>query len=195
MRIATIKDKHTVVKIIQESFENNPSVDWVISTQKSKKKALTVLAEYAFNVGLRRKGVYLSSDNEATAICYRHSNKINPFFDILYKLHLLFGAIGFKNLKNVRHRQKYIKSKKPQQNDYLYFWFFGASNNGKGKGSAYDLQKHLFRMADANKLPIFLETSIRKNRVVYERYGFEVHHTWHVQSENIDMWFMKREPQ
>ena len=195
MREATKKDREKVVKIIEESFIKSPSVDWVVSTLKSREKGLRVLAKYAFDVGFIRKGVYLSSDANAIAICYKNSNKIGFIQSHYQNFKLFVGAIGFQKILPVLKRQKYFSQQRPKGKDYLYFWFFGSTNDARGNGSANELQREIFEMSNNEQLPIYIETSIRKNRIVYERFGFEVYHTWHVEKENIDMWFMKREPE
>lgn len=195
MREATKKDRKKVVKIIEESFINSPSVDWVVSKYKNRKKGLKVLAKYAFDIGFLKKGVYLSSDGNAIAICYKNSNKIAFLQNHYQKFKLFVGAIGFQKMIPVLKRQQYFSQQRPKDRDYFYFWFFGSTNDARGSGSANELQREIFEMANNEQLPIFIETSIRKNRIVYERFGFITYHTWHVEKENIDMWFMKREPE
>ena len=72
------------------------------------------------------------------------------------------------------------------------FWFFGVNKEGQGKGAAKELWDYIIKMAENDDLPIYLETSVAKNKIVYERFGFEVYHTWDNRDENITIWFMKK---
>lgn len=187
-------DKTTVLNIIEESFKDNNSVNWVVKNDHRKDQRLRALAEYAFDMGYAKQGVYLSEDKEAVAICFKESIKVNPLKRIYFQLKLFFQAISVKNIGEVLRRQKYLKSVKPKS-DYMYFWFFAASDKGKGQGGPYSLQKGIYELSEKNQLPIYLETTIRKNKVVYERFGFEIYHTWHLPKQNFDMWFLRRFPE
>ena len=52
----------------------------------------------------------------------------------------------------------------------------------------------VFRQAIKENIPIYLETAVRRNKQVYERYGFKTYHYWEEKDENIQFWFMKWEP-
>lgn len=187
------KHRNKAISIIQEALIDNNSMNWVLKDDKKKQDRLFVLAEYLFDSGMERQGVYLSEDAEAIAICCQLSHKINFIKKIKLQLKLVFLGIGFSKIKQVMKRQKYLYSLKPKT-DYLYFWLFAASDAGKGTKSTYELQKGIYKLSKDKNLPIYLETSIRKNRVVYERFGFEVYHTWKIDNQEFDMWFMKRNP-
>ena len=61
-------------------------------------------------------------------------------------------------------------------------------------GAVFELRDAIFEMATQVNLPIYLETAIERNKVAYERYGFETFHYWEDPAENIKFWFMKWEP-
>ncbi len=194
MLTATKKDKAKVVKIIEESFKGNPSVTWVVKNDSKKDKRLKALAEYLFDVGLAKKGVYLSSDHNAVAVIFRYNTKFNKLLVLYHELRLMLRAIGFRKIPEVLKRQAYLKSQKPPSGNFLYFWLYGASDEGKGHGGAFELQKDIYKLSKDLKLPIFLETTIPQNRIVYQRFGFEVYNTWKVDEQGVSVWFMKRDP-
>ena len=194
MHLATKKDKNKVVRIIEESFHGNPSVTWVVRNDSKKDQRLTILAEYIFDLGLLKKGVYLSTDETAVAVCYKYNIRVNPFIKLYYQLRLLFKAVGIRKIVGTLKRQSYFKKHRRGEHNFLYFWVFGALDEGKGHGGAKELQKDIFQLSKESNLPIYLETSVRKNKVVYERFGFSIYNTWHIEEQGIDLWFMKREP-
>jgi hypothetical protein len=187
------KHRKKAISIIQEALIDNNSMNWILKKDKKRDDRLVVLAEYLFDSGMARKGVYLSEDTEAIAICCQKSNKINFFKKTYLQLKLICFGIGFSKIIMVMKRQRQLHSFKPKT-DYLYFWLFAASDAGKGTKSTYELQKGIYKLSKDRNLPIYLETSIRKNRVVYERYGFDVYHTWKIDDQEFDMWFMRRNP-
>lgn len=193
MQKATKADESLVIDIIAESFPSNPSVLSVIKNDKKEPLRMRWLARYVFRTALRKEGIFLSSDRTGVAVCYRFNSHKETLRDYWDQLVLAFTAIGIERIFKVLKRDIYVKSKRPGSGDYLYFWFFGVSNEGKGQGAAYELQKTVFDEAEKQKLPIYLETSIAKNKRVYERFGFETYHTWDYKSEGITLWFMKNE--
>ena len=74
----------------------------------------------------------------------------------------------------------------------MYFWFLGVEKGGDQ--AVYELKDHLFELSKNQQLPILLETSVPRNRSVYERYGFEVYHTWEDSGNDKALWFMMRKP-
>ncbi len=151
------------------------------------------MAEYIFEIGYAKKGIYLSEDNEAVAICYKKNNQINLFKNICLKFKFLKNVAGFSNIFKIFKRQKRLKALKPSSN-YLYFWLFAASDKGKGSGGAKGLQKGIYKLSYKENLPIYLETTIRKNKNVYEHYGFQTYHKEKLEGQPFNTWFMKRYP-
>ncbi|MEO9964715.1 MAG: hypothetical protein ABJF11_02935 [Reichenbachiella sp.] len=191
MQRATKADEGVVIDIIADSFPTNPSVLSVIKNDHKEPQRMRALARFVFRTSLRKNGIFLSSDRQGVAVCYQLNNHKDTLIDYWNQAVLAFSAIGIERIGKVLRRDIYVKKKRPADGRYLYFWFFGVSQEGKGKGAAYELQKHVFGMAESQQLPIYLETSIAKNKRVYERYGFEVYHTWDYKSEGITLWFMR----
>ena len=151
-----------------------------------------ILASYVFKTALRKGGAYISNDNAGVAICYKMNARKDTFTDYWNQLVLAIKAIGIERVMKVMKRDRYVKKQRPSSGEYLYFWFFGVSQAGRGSKAAYDLKDAVFAEATKSNLPIYLETSIAKNKRVYERYGFEVYHTWDYKSEGITLWFMRK---
>lgn len=192
MQKATQADEELVIDIIAESFPYNPSVLSVIKNDKKEPQRMRWLARYVFRTALRRNAIFLSSDRTGVAVCYRFNSHKENLMDYWNQVVLAFTAIGIERIFKVLKRDSYVKKQRPKSGDFMYFWFFGVSDAGKGQGAAYELQKAVFAEAEKESLPIYLETSIAKNKRVYERFGFEVYHTWDYKSEGITLWFMRR---
>lgn len=186
------KDKELVMQIITNSYRNNPSVLAVIKNDNKKEKRIRALAEYVFNTAYSRNGIYISTDKTGVAICYPHKNRKNTIKDYGNQIKLMLEAIGFDRVLKVKRRASYIEQQRPVDGNYLYFWFFGVTDEGKGRGAAIELRNKIFNEAYQKQLPIYLETSVLKNKIVYERFGFEVYHTWKERVTSPEIWFMKK---
>jgi hypothetical protein len=69
--------------------------------------------------------------------------------------------------------------------------FLGVLENGNNAG--FELKKIVLNKAMDENLPIYLETSVYRNVIAYQRFGFEIYHEWKDISNNGIVWFMKKE--
>lgn len=190
MPVASSSDENRVVQILSRSFTTNPSVIAAVKPNRIENR-IEELSRYAFRTGIRRDGVFLSNDQTAAAICYNPNSRKEGFVDYVNQLRLVRKAIGFDQVPRMLKKEGYIKKKRPQNQDYLYFWFLGAEQ--KGNGAVKELVTEVFQLSKDEQLPIYLETSVVKNKNVYERFGFEVFHEWQ-QPDNTVLYFMWLNP-
>ncbi len=189
MRLATKQDKTLVVDILSTTFQDNPSVHNII--KKVDSIHVRRLMEYAFDSVLETKGVYMSNDNRGVAICYQPSLQSKGIYQLYLQLKLTFRVIGSSNISKALAHKKLILSKHPKDGKYLNFWFLGVLPKTDIK-SVLEIKSAIFEQSKQKTLPIYIETSVEKNRRVYERYGFEVYHKHHLGSGNL--YFLRREP-
>lgn len=190
---AKYSDRQLVVNIITDAFKDNPSVLSVINNDKRKTERISALAEYVFDTAFSRNGIFISSDKTGVAICYRYNEKANAPADYFNQLKLVVNAIGIRRVFKILKRDAYISKQRPANGNFMYFWFFGVVDQGKGRGAAIELKNRLFEKAKKENLPIYLETSVLQNKSVYERFGFKVYHSWKEAETSNEIWFMKKD--
>ena len=105
-----------------------------------------------------------------------------------------FNAIGVSRILKILKRESYTKSKRPASGDFLYFWFFGVDPDFQDGNAARDLKEYIFNLSEKENLPIYLETSVEKNKRVYLKFGFEIYHTWKLEEQGLELYFMRKEP-
>ncbi|MEQ8904477.1 hypothetical protein [Ekhidna sp.] len=179
-----------VINILTQSFQTNPSALWVIKQDEKVQKRLKALIEYAVKTGLENNGVFLSDDESAAAICFKEPAK-SSLISYWNQVQLIRKAIGISRVPHVLRREGYLK--KHRHNDpHFNFWFLGTNPERKDGAGAYDIKREIFQLSLEKQLPILLETSVERNKQVYEYFGFNVYHTWKP-STNYTLWFMKRD--
>jgi hypothetical protein len=194
MRKATQADKPVVIAIICETFKINPTIQFMIKHDEKANHRIAAIAEYAFDFALKRKGVFISDNNKGVAICYQYNYKNVFLGDFFLMLKMVVKAIHFRKVLKVFLHDSFIKRQRPNDGNYLYFWFFGVLPEEQPKTSARDLTLQIFRLSDTLQLPIYAETTIEKNKRVYQHFGFRVYKTWLNRANGIQVWFMLREP-
>lgn len=189
MILATIADKADSVNIIAETFDANPSVNIVIGDGGNRQKKIRRLAEYAFIKSLNRSGTFLSDNRMGTALCFRSDVGSTTFKEFMYEMRFAFSIPIVKVVQTLK-RESYLK-KHRYKDAHLYFWFLGVKKGGGAAG--FEMKDYLFELSAKEKLPILLETSVERNKEIYERYGFTVYHEWADSGNGKTLWFMIRE--
>ena len=190
MKRATLADKDIVVKIISETFDNNPSLNMVIGDKGNRKKKIKRLAEYAFIKSLIRNGVYISNNKMGTALFYRSDISAFNLKVIFYELRFAF-SLPLSLMIQALKRESYLKEHRFKGTHY-YFWFFGVQKGGEKAG--FELKDIVLEKAQQDQLPVLLETSVDRNVSVYERYGFNTYYTWNNPVNDAMVRFMKWDP-
>ena len=192
MRKANLAEKDKVIDIISSTFDTNPDINWLIKKRGRHKKKIYRLASYAFYKSYLREGAFISSNEKGVALCYKFNYQVFSIREVIYLLWFALFSINPSRIPKVLKRESYRRSKRPESGDYLYFWFLGVIPDGRG--AVYELRDAIFELATELKLPIYLETTMERTKVAYERYGFETFHYWEDPAENIKFWFMKWDP-
>ncbi len=191
-------DKERAIEIMVSSFDNNPGIDWIIKNSGSRENRKRHLAEFLFETAVSINGIFLSADRNGIAVFFRFADNKPSLRQAWNKLKLALNCVGLSHALQIMKREKHIRSIRPADGNYLYFWFFGVMpaerGNKGGAGSGLELKNEIISESVKRNLPIYLETTILQNKKIYERYGFKVYHEWFVEQRNITLWFMKREP-
>ena len=192
MRLGTKYDKDLVEKIISITFAKNPGVNWLLRKGGDRNKKIGRLANWVFIKAFLRSGIFISSNEKGLAVCYKFNNNKFSIIEIYYQLRFVFTSINLSRLVKVLRRESYRKNIRPKSGEYLYFWFFGVLPGGEKAG--FELKDAIFDKAKEVNLPVYLETAVKRNKIIYERYGFKTYHYWLDEKEDIEFWFMKWKP-
>lgn len=190
MPLAKQSDKPTIIEIIQSTFQTNPSVNVVIGEQGNRAKKIGRMAEYTFTKAINRNGAFISKNNMGAALFFRSTIKNTDLKEIYYELKFAL-SIPPKKVFQTLKREAYLK-KNRAYSDYYFYWFLGVKKGGDK--AAFELSNEVFEIARRDNLPILLETSVERNKMIYERYGFEVYHEWDDLNNGITLWFMQWVP-
>lgn len=192
MKKATKADREKVVRIICESFYTNPHVSFIVKNDQLKPKRMKALAEYAFEMGIRRDGVYLTEDELGVSIIYEYGKISMNWYEYWLQIKLIFSTFTLPRALMVDRLEREIKSKRSKDLPYLYLWFFGVADEALGTNNARDMMKFIFQMSLDMKLPMVLETSAARNQIIYRRYGFVEYDHFKTGREDLTMWYLKR---
>ena len=76
---------------------------------------------------------------------------------------------------------------------HYYLWGLVADPKTQYKGIGSALLQIATGKADAENMPVYLETHDQKNVAYYKRYGFQLIHTDTIPEHGLDIWCMLKE--
>ncbi|MFM2135165.1 MAG: hypothetical protein RL021_565 [Bacteroidota bacterium] len=188
MRAAQWTEREAVIRLIAETFADNPALDWMIRPGGKRKKRLLHFSEYAFRHAWVREGVWISDNGKAAALAF-HSDR-NPFdlLSLLLWLRLGITTLRLRRVPELLRREKYRKRIRPEH-PYFYIWFLGA-RPGNDR-AAFEMKSGLFGKAKTEGLRIYFETSVFRNKQAFEYAGFETYHHLPASNGSPEFWFMR----
>ena len=192
MKKAIKSDENKVIRIICESFNTNPHINFIIKNDEKRDARMRTMARYAFRMGLRRDAVHLTDDGLGVAIIYEYGKVSMNLREYILQLGLGINAFTLRRSYMVNSLETLIRKNRASDVDFLYLWFFGVADEALGTSDGRDLMKHIFSMSADQKLPIYLETSIRRNNIIYKRFGFEDYNMLETGKDGLTFWYMKR---
>lgn len=191
MRKGTLADKDHALSLLQQSFDENPTVT-ALSRKKGGEYYIQPLLEYAFYFSLARDGIYFS-DNDNCVAFFNRSDQKGDMREIYYLLRLLVKGVDvFKIPKILRHLKNVKKLKNAERETYYHFWFLGSTNSSSDVRMSSHFIWELLKVAEAENVPVYAETTLKKNSRVFTRFGLELYHELKNENLGIHVYMMKK---
>ena len=177
--------------IITHAFSANPNMLWVVKQDGKVKERLRVLCEYCLEAAMSKQGAYISSDGLGVLLAYSSMCAIPFLTSFRLTLMLVRYCIGWERVPAVLYRQYCLGKLRPKE-EHLYCIMLAVKNNTNGMNTVMELKNGLYGMSKEQNLPIYAETSIRKNKTAYERFGFKTYNRFQMKGADFIIWFLKR---
>lgn len=148
------------------------------------------------NKAIEKDALIVSKNGKGIAILFKTSKKDNNIWkDLWAQLGLVINVTGIRKAYNIIKTQNYIKQQRPQKGEYLYCWFWGILKDSRGADTQVgkEMKDEFYRRAKKYNLPLYAETRMRKNAVVYQKFGFDLFHKWDHPSGDT-MYFLRYTP-
>lgn len=188
MKKAEYNDKSLVVDILTKSFDTNQSVNYIVKQDKDRRKRVSALMDYSFEVCYLFGDVFLSDDKKACALVTYPDKKKTTLKSILLDVKLILSCVGLKNIKKTLARESAINKIQPKEPKY-YLWFIGVDPEYQNEGMGSVLLNEIIEDSEYKKRQIYLETSTLKNLPWYKKFGFDIYHELDL---SYKLFFLKR---
>ncbi|MBW2962583.1 hypothetical protein [Mesonia aestuariivivens] len=190
-------DKEVIIRRVAEILKETPAAMQIVKKGGNRDRRFHYLAKHMVEKAIEKDALVLSENEMGIAIVFQNSKSKDSFLkEAIEDIKLVLNVTGFKNVSKILRNQNYIKGQRPKNEDYLYCWFWGISKEARGADTQVGKQmkdEFLKRSRDLN-LALYAETQTRRNTIVYQKFGFELFHTWNRPDGNT-MYFMKHLPE
>ncbi len=190
-------NKELIIRRVANILKETPSAEDIVKKGGDRDRRFLYLARHMVEKAISKDALITAGDGMGIAILFEAGNEKDNFLkEFFQEVGLVLNVTGVKNALKVVKNQKYIQSQRPKDGKYLYAWFWGVVKDDRGAGThiAAEMKDEFLRISEEKKLPIYAETRLRKNAIVYQRYKFENFHTWD-QPGGGTMWFLRYVPE
>jgi GNAT superfamily N-acetyltransferase len=193
VRKAEPADVDQLAAILAGAFEDDPAMRWVMKDDRRR----AALLERLFDLYLRR--LWLRQDE-----CYTTAGRVGAIVwerpgewkvGLLEQVRLgpAVARISGRLLPRKLRALAAMESGHPAEPHY-YLPFVGVRPEWQGRGLGAALMRPILDRCDREGLPAYLEASSPRNRVLYERHGFEVTEEFTLGRDSPPLWRMWRAP-
>ena len=177
-----------------QAFTDDPAFVWLlggddVSRQARIQRFFAVILPHALNDGL----VFTSANSDAVAI-WRKPGEVHPGFGEFLRTLLPFLRVFRSGVLRGLQLENAMRAHHPIPDDFYYLQFVGVSPASQGKGLGRSVIQAGIQRAEAEGLPVVLETAKESNVSIYRRMGFEVLSEWQAKASAPPFWTMLRQP-
>ena len=188
MNLANASDRAVILEIFLQSYKDNPHVRYLIGDRFISYR-LKTLANFVFDLAMKRKGIYLSEDKQGVVVMFPCASiQLNSKEKIKQYL-MVIRAFNLYRLFKIINIEAAIKLERKANPNDLYVWFYGVSEQGAKQDTARKLMKAMFELSLTQQVDLIAETSLARNQKIYERFGFV---TYHQRAFDFPVFFMRR---
>lgn len=190
--VQTKEEKARALEILEKAFNRSPGIIWMLGEKCNRRKTQKLLSVF-LEEAVVKEGAFLTNDYNGVVLFFQlHNNKgsVQLLFKKLYAFLFLMGLR--RGIQAIKYK-KSIDAIRPKKG--WLGWLVATDSDACGKAAAYEIKNWMFQRSDETKEPIFVETTVPRVMILYKAAGYKEYAKIKHPYQNIDIWFMKRDPQ
>ncbi|WP_299209130.1 hypothetical protein [uncultured Dokdonia sp.] len=173
-------------------MKKNPNLLWMTG---GSAKRLCNLYRFCLKLAMLYNGAFLHPNTKGVVLFYKKGVGITIGGLIkkgLLYFFFIFSVIDVFKIVKICKLQRSLKKRAPNE-PHLYCLIIAVSPEEKSTQTIIQLRDFLFQQSIELQLPIYIQTSVRRNKILFERYGFECYETVVNTSGDYTLWLLKRD--
>jgi GNAT superfamily N-acetyltransferase len=188
------EDVPGIAKALARAFEDDPVMGWVFRDASEREKRLeSAFALYLRRIWLPHEECY-ATDGLFGAALWLPPGKWHLSITAQLRLVPSMISVNGRNLPRLMRVLRLIEKSHPKGPPHYYLAVLGVEPTYQGRGFGSAVMKPVLDRCDADGVGAYLESSKRRNVVLYERHGFEVVEELRLPDDGPPLWRMWREP-
>lgn len=189
--------KKQAAEVVASAFFDYPMLTYYFPDPKKRKRRLTWYMEKTLTCALRYGEVFVTPDLSGVMFILPPGHTRLTQWEYIQNGFLPVSLVmGLRNYANSDACEKFVSDTQEQLlsgRDHYYLWGLVADPKTPQKGVGTALLRILTDKADAENMPVYLETHAQKNVAYYEKFGFKLIHTVTIPLHGLAIWCMLRD--
>lgn len=192
-----ISEVGLVADDLAAAFSTDPMFEWFMKTGRGRDAARRGLFDFILRETAIPTGWALRPSVGGGASVWIPSQRMGPshWWDEIRTLPVILAATGFSRFDRMAAMRSAMEKHHPVEQPHIYLWLLGVRPEAQGAGVGSRLLRAGLDRADAQSLPVFLETATERNVALYRRHGFEIIAEYKARADAPQNWAMWREPE
>ena len=189
---------HRASDVLAASFFDYPMFTFYFPDPQRRTRYLPWYFKNILNAALRYGEVYTTPEVFGVIFTLPPGHtKISIWEYIQCGFLLTAFKLGFRNYKQSMECEDFVGTTQialMKNRPHYYLWGLAVDPQKKVQGIGSALMQPVLAQANAQKMPIYLETHDEKNVRYYQKHGFELLYTTCIPKYHLPIWCMLREP-
>jgi GNAT superfamily N-acetyltransferase len=194
VRPGTPDDHEAAAEALALAFADDPGWAHLLPASEGRgERLLRFFTAEIGNVVPRHRELWVTDDGSGAALWGRPGRWRVPFSTTARPLPAMAKVFG-RRLALATWSQLRFERLHPRKPEHWYLHYIGVEPRRQGRGLGAALLAPMLESCDRTGIPAYLEASSDRNRVLYERHGFEVTDTFPLPLAGPPIREMWREP-
>lgn len=172
VRNATWADAAPVSDMLARAFSDDPLIGYLLPDEARRTRVLPRVFRLLLKMGLPHRACHVTNGFESAAFWRPPGAWHVPFWQYIVNGPEMLSVFGSGTL-TVMSAMDTIEKRHPKD-AHWYLQSIGTDPIKQGKGHAGVIMRHQLAVADAARLPCYLESSKSTNVPIYQAFGFNV---------------------
>jgi len=189
--------KRKAAEVVASAFFNYPMMTHYFPDPKRRKKRLAWYMKNTLNCAMHYGEAFVTADLSGVMFILPPGHTRITTTEYIQSGFLFTPLVlGLQNYFNSDECEKFVADTQERLmngRDHYYLWGLIADPKTQRSGVGGALLNILTSKAEAESMPVYLETHNQNNIAYYERFGFKLIHTDTIPRHGLDIWCMLRE--